>query len=143
MELNEYLTCDNTQASIDTHAINIYMDKEANSVKTFTSANVSINSANSSYTNDTRNSMAANQQTTPPTNEHNSNELNTITSTLLQIKKTISVLDANVKNNNQESEEILGKLIVLENYMNQSNSATTITTTSSLGTSQKSSGQKK
>ncbi len=30
----------------------------------------------------------------------------------------MSILDANVRNNNQESEEILGKLLVLEKIIN-------------------------
>jgi hypothetical protein len=115
----------------DSHAINVYMNKAATSVTTFTSANASVNSIHSSNTANT------NTPTTPPQQSNkdtiSSADLTTFTSTLLQINKKIAILDANVKNNNHESEEILGKLIVMEKLMNTKEQTTNSSTTQGLG----------
>ncbi len=113
--LNNKATPDELESKHDNHAINVFLDKEKDSVKTFTSANASVNSINTTLSNSNNNSSDLAKHNN--TNSVTTQELNNLTSTLIQIKKTISVLDANVKNTNQESEEILGKLIVLENMM--------------------------
>jgi hypothetical protein len=100
----------------NTHAINVFMDNATNSVKTFTSANASINSLHTSNNEDNSTSTTHSPHTNKDT--ITSADLTTLTSTLIQINKKISILDANVKNNNHESEEILGKLIVMEKLIN-------------------------
>ncbi len=104
------------EANHNSHAINVFMDKAPNSVKTFTSANASINSLHTSDTDDKSSSTTQSPHTNKDT--ITSADLTTLTSTLIQINKKIAILDANVKNNNHESEEILGKLIVMEKLIN-------------------------
>jgi hypothetical protein len=104
------------EANNNSHALNVFLDKVPTSVKTFTSANASINSLHTSNTDDKDTSTTHSPHTNKDT--LNSADLTTLTSTLLQINKKIAILDANVKNNNHESEEILGKLIVMEKLIN-------------------------
>jgi hypothetical protein len=128
------------QSQGDSHAVNVFLEKEKDSVKTFTSANasvISVNSAISKQNNDTPGLTNVGNNSTATTQE-----LNNLTSTLLQIKKTISVLDANIKNTNQESEEILGKLIILENMMTHNNKISPKKHDANPGTDNKPSGSK-
>jgi hypothetical protein len=105
-----------TEVHNNSHAMNVFMDKAPNSVKTFTSANASISSLHTSTTDDNGTSTIHSPHTNKDT--LTSADLTTLTSTLIQINKKIAILDANVKNNNHKSEEILGKLIVMEKLIN-------------------------
>ncbi len=110
-----------TETPTDQHAINVYLEQAANSVKTFNSNSASVASLATTNKDDQSTStlhtpLAKNDQISPQ-------DFKQLTSTLLNIQKTISVLDANVKNSNQESEEILGKLIVLETFMHNNPSS--------------------
>jgi hypothetical protein len=125
----------------NSHAINVYMNKADNSVTTFTSANASVNSIHTSNTGDTNTSITPSQQSNKDT--ITPAELTTLTSTLLQINKKIAILDANVKNNNHESEEILGKLIVMEQLMTTTGQTTTNNTAQGLGNTSILPGNKK
>jgi hypothetical protein len=122
--IKDYIEIEENEGTIDSHAINVYTGKELNSVKTFSSINASIKSIQS----DTQ--STTNIQKEEQGNSNHDLNINNLNSTLLHIKKTISVLDANIKNNNHESEEILGKLIVLEKFMkNQEPNNTNLTST--------------
>jgi hypothetical protein len=91
------------------------LDKAVDSVKTFNSNNASVASLATTHKDDQSTSTL--HTSTGKTELISPHDFKHLTSTLNNIQKTISVLDANVKNSNQESEEILGKLIVLENFM--------------------------
>ncbi len=109
-DLSQYISYDEDSDLRAKHTEQVFLGIEDSSIATFTSGQSTVQlTGNISDT-----SSQASSINTEAKNPSTSNEVNTLAASVAKLTKTVSLLDANVKSNTMNSEDILGKIISLK-----------------------------
>jgi hypothetical protein len=100
----------------DTHALNVFLGNEESSVATFTSGKLQKTKLTSKFADNTSNSSSSSVNTSSSV-QLGPYDIQNILKSIASLSKTVTLLDANVKSNRLDSEEIIGKIITLEKQL--------------------------
>jgi hypothetical protein len=122
--LKDLIKKDDALPEEDLHALQVFLGNEESSVATFTSGNSTQQAKVTSKFLDTNsNSSASSVNTTSSITPMAQSDVQTILKSIASLSKTVTVLDANVKSQAMNSEELIGKMITLEQQISFKNNS--------------------